>query len=362
MKTISEFIMEQETGSVITNNGESLEKSFAESAAAVSLANCYMEQAILMEFVSENGFDSMTIVQEAGAETKPNIFKRMGGALANAWKAIVKFFKTIWAKITGFFKSKMNKNTAVKEIDVLWNQYKTTHPEAEQDSVRFLDVVKWGSAEVTKTTRTYDVGIIVICEILAESIDKLNVGFEKAIDSLKLDKKISDNCFAAMEEAESLVSRKTFNTSPSTADDNDATAKFNDYKDMTYDVFVKHIKKVYDDKAKIESAAKRNTELIKKIEDLYDKYNDASVAKMNANDVTAIETGKDTMPELGTSVVDSNKRFMNKVQKIGNHISEMVGDIIKGVANNEELINDITSVVGNRKFEKPEKVEESYYL
>lgn len=108
-KSISEFIQEQEVGTVGAGS-DNLVKAYAECAAALSLAQCYTEQATIMEFAAENDIDSLNIVQEADSEKKENIFKRAGGAIKNAWTKVVEFFKAIVRKISGHIADKRMEN------------------------------------------------------------------------------------------------------------------------------------------------------------------------------------------------------------------------------------------------------------
>ena len=96
MRSISDFIQEQESG---IYSDISLEKAYAECAAALSLAKCYSEQALIMEFAEENGIDSLNIIQESGDDKKENIFKRAGAGIKNVWAKIIKFFKAIYRRI-----------------------------------------------------------------------------------------------------------------------------------------------------------------------------------------------------------------------------------------------------------------------
>ena len=109
MRSISDFIQEQESGIYVSATSDNLEKAYAECAAALSLAKCYSEQAVIMEFAEENGIDSLNIVQESGDEKKENIFKRAGAGIKNAWGKVVEFFKAVYRKISAYVaEKKMN--------------------------------------------------------------------------------------------------------------------------------------------------------------------------------------------------------------------------------------------------------------
>lgn len=102
MKTISEFIQEQETG--VSLGTDNLVAAYCECAAAMSLAQCYTEQAAIIEFAVENDVNYLNIVQEA--ENKENIFKRAGKAIENAWEKVLDFFRAIARKISGMIADK----------------------------------------------------------------------------------------------------------------------------------------------------------------------------------------------------------------------------------------------------------------
>ena len=118
MRSISEFIQEQESGIYVSAASDNLEKAYAECAAALSLAKCYSEQAVIMEFAEENGIDSLNIVQESGDEKKENIFKRAGAGIKNAWGKVVEFFKAVYRKISAYVAEK-KMNSLKKLVDKL---------------------------------------------------------------------------------------------------------------------------------------------------------------------------------------------------------------------------------------------------
>lgn len=95
MRSISEFITEQETG-VVLESGDSMIRGYIEFASASSLVNYYAEQASLACFADENGF----VMESDG------ILSKIGGGLKNAWSGFIKFLKGLLGKLTSFFKKK----------------------------------------------------------------------------------------------------------------------------------------------------------------------------------------------------------------------------------------------------------------
>ena len=160
MRSISDFIQEQETGITVASNCDNLEKAYAECAAALSLATCYSEQAMIMEFAEENGIDSLNIIQEDGnEEKKENIFKRAGAGLKNAWGKVVEFFKAIYRKISGFVADQ--RMAKLKElIDELPNE--GTIPSFDHQAFALSSFIK-----------IFDEKVNSIAESLADGIDNV---------------------------------------------------------------------------------------------------------------------------------------------------------------------------------------------
>jgi hypothetical protein len=104
-KSISEFIMEQDTDVISENYAtDNFVSVYAECASALSVANCYAELASLGALALDNdGYTSF--VMESG-DDKPGVFSKLGGALKKAWEAFIKFWRTIIGKIKGFFVDK----------------------------------------------------------------------------------------------------------------------------------------------------------------------------------------------------------------------------------------------------------------
>ena len=95
MRSISEYITEQETG-VVLESGDTMVRGYIEFASAASLVNYYAEQASLVCFADENGF----IMESDG------ILSKIGGGIKSAWDGFIKFIKGLLGKLAGFFKGK----------------------------------------------------------------------------------------------------------------------------------------------------------------------------------------------------------------------------------------------------------------
>lgn len=82
MKTMSDFIMEQEISNTSVNNDMEIMESFMKLSAVGAVAETYCEHAAIAEFATENGINVFT-------ESDDNILKK-------AWDATKEFFTKIW--------------------------------------------------------------------------------------------------------------------------------------------------------------------------------------------------------------------------------------------------------------------------
>lgn len=171
-KSISEFIQEQEVGTVATGS-DNLVKAYAECAAALSLAQCYTEQATIMEFAAENDIDSLNIVQEADSEKKEGIFKRAGGAIKNAFKKFIALIKALIAKIKNLFTNAKTKAVAkrLSELDAYSEITVSANILLPGILLGILDEVAEGLKGVGTLT-TNDVG--ELSEVMLDSAKKID--------------------------------------------------------------------------------------------------------------------------------------------------------------------------------------------
>ena len=190
MKSISEFIQEQETGYTVNVN-KSDEQLYVECMSAISLASCYAEQAILMEFASENGISTLSMIQEDGtekAEKKDGIFKRAGGAIKKAGHAIAEFVKEIIRKIKSVFTSakykKMSedipKEDYEKEVKIDASVYAP---------LAILEVL--GNTETYFTEASMNKGQLAMVSTALEEIGKAFAGKKNPVEGFKEIKKDS---------------------------------------------------------------------------------------------------------------------------------------------------------------------------
>ena len=82
MKTMSDFIMEQEVTDITDGSTVDVLHGFMEMNAIAAVAECYCEHAAIAQFANETGLNIFT-------ESDENIFKK-------AWEGVKSFFSMIW--------------------------------------------------------------------------------------------------------------------------------------------------------------------------------------------------------------------------------------------------------------------------
>lgn len=82
MKSMSDFIMEQEVNTTAVDCDQEIMESFMKLSAVAAVAETYCEHAIIAEFATENGLNVFS-------ESSDNIAKK-------AWNGVKEFFSTIW--------------------------------------------------------------------------------------------------------------------------------------------------------------------------------------------------------------------------------------------------------------------------
>lgn len=94
MKTMSDFIMEQEISTSSVDNDVEIMEGFMKVQAIGAVAECYCEHAAISEFATEAG---LTVF----SESDDNIMKK-------AWNATKEFFTKIWEWLKALVKSVIN--------------------------------------------------------------------------------------------------------------------------------------------------------------------------------------------------------------------------------------------------------------
>lgn len=100
MKTMSDFIMEQEISTSAVDNDVEIMESFMKLNAIGAVAECYCEHAAIAAFSEEAGLNVFT-------ESDENLFKRAGSA-------IKEFFEKIWEWLKAMVKTFINLFTKSK--------------------------------------------------------------------------------------------------------------------------------------------------------------------------------------------------------------------------------------------------------
>lgn len=130
MKTMSEFIMEQEISDLTINDNAEIEvmEGFMKVQAVGAVAECYCEHAAIAEFANENGL---------------NVFSESDESLGKkVWEGVKSFFSNIWEWIKAVVRAVVNiftKSSIEKCIAELKAYNKSSIPDLD---VRYLDAEK----------------------------------------------------------------------------------------------------------------------------------------------------------------------------------------------------------------------------
>ena len=100
MKTMSDFIMEQEITTSSANDDMEIMEGFMKMNAIASIAECYCEHAAIAQFATEEGLSVFS-------ESDDNIVKR-------AWNATKEFFEKIWEWLKALVRSILNISSCQK--------------------------------------------------------------------------------------------------------------------------------------------------------------------------------------------------------------------------------------------------------
>jgi hypothetical protein len=105
MRTISDFIMEQETSveSYAGGSNEDIIKCYTEMAALTALVECYVEHATIMEYCDDCGISNPSIFTES--DSKDSLLSRAGNTIkhwaSSVWEMLTAVVKGIVRTVTG---------------------------------------------------------------------------------------------------------------------------------------------------------------------------------------------------------------------------------------------------------------------
>lgn len=105
MRTISDFIMEQETSveSYAGGSNEDIIKCYTEMAALTALVECYVEHATIMEYCDDCGISNPSIFTES--DSKDSLLSRAGNTIkhwaSSVWEMITAVVKGIVRTVSG---------------------------------------------------------------------------------------------------------------------------------------------------------------------------------------------------------------------------------------------------------------------
>lgn len=150
MRTMSEFIMEQEIETAEVSSDVELMESFMQMNAVGAIAECYCEHAFISEFATAEGLNVFS-------ESDENILKR-------AWDSTKAFFEKVWEWLKAMVKTFINLFTKSK-IDRVIAKLEARKDKTEkltvsgkvQDPQQFIDAVDLFGKFVAKANSGADI-------------------------------------------------------------------------------------------------------------------------------------------------------------------------------------------------------------
>lgn len=138
MKTMSDFIMEQEVNSSSANNDMEIMEGFMKLSAVGAVAECYCEHAAIAAFSEEAGINVFT-------ESDKNIFQK-------AWDATKEFFTRIWEWLKALVKSVINffSKSSLDRLIVKLEEMKKAGDFKDTDNITGIDISKVNADGILK--------------------------------------------------------------------------------------------------------------------------------------------------------------------------------------------------------------------
>lgn len=175
MRTMSDFIMEQETTTSGYDNDMEIMEGFMQLSAISAVAECYCEHAAIAEFATESGLNVFT-------ESDDNIMKK-------AWDATKTFFSKIWewlkSVVNGIirFFTKSSVDRLIVKLKSLKNEGKLKNTTPENRFNDYTDELEWVDVEVLKGINPNSLDVDEIFNLVQEFSEAIKKGGEAANDT-----------------------------------------------------------------------------------------------------------------------------------------------------------------------------------
>ena len=272
MKTMSDFIMEQEVTTSSANDDMEIMEGFMKLSAIGAVAECYCEHAAIAAFSQEAGINVFT-------ESDDSIMKK-------AWNATKEFFTKIWEWLKALVKSVINffTKSSIDRLIVKLEEMKRTGELKNSSVLTGIDITKIDADGVLK--------------LVDEFSDAIKQDSEKATST-------SESIKGFIERAEAFLKKDNLKDTFKKNEDSDASY---------YDDVLATLKKF-----SANDVPSNGRKLLKKLDFNKSNYKKGGEGddkdKVNKDLVKAIKKAANLVAKAYDTYVDNTVKLVNKVLK-----------------------------------------------
>lgn len=170
MKTMSDFIMEQEITTPSVNDDMEIMEGFMKLSAVGAVAECYCEHAAIAAFSQEAGINVFT-------ESDDSVMKK-------AWNATKEFFSKIWewlkSVVSGIirFFTKSSVDRLIVKLKELKNEGKLKNSKQVASFNEDTDQPEWKDVEILKGIDPNSLDVDAVFDLVARFSDEVKKGAE----------------------------------------------------------------------------------------------------------------------------------------------------------------------------------------
>lgn len=287
MKTMSDFIMEQEISTSEPNNDVEIMEGFMQVQAIGAVAECYCEHAAIADFATETGCTVFS-------ESDDNIMKK-------AWNATKEFFSKIWewlkSVVNGIirFFTKSSVDRLIVKLKSLQNEGKLKNSKTENKFNDYTDELETVNVEILKGINPNSLDVDEIFKLVEEFSDAIKTGGEASNDTA---------IKGFIDRAEAFLKKDTVKEK----------FKQDDDKNMTVDAIIAVLERM--SKADIPSKGRK---LLKKLEFDKSNYKKGGTGddkdKVDKDLVKSIKKAANLVAKAYDTYVDNTVKLVNKVLK-----------------------------------------------
>lgn len=175
MKTMSDFIMEQEVNTTSADNDLEIMEGFMNVLKIGAVAEAYCEHAAIAEFATENGLNVFT-------ESDDNIMKKVWNATKEFFTKIWEWLKSVVNGIIRFF-TKSSVDRLIVKLKSLQNEGKLKNSKTENKFNDYTDELESVDVAILKGINPNSLDVDAIFNLVEEFSEAIKKGGEASNDT-----------------------------------------------------------------------------------------------------------------------------------------------------------------------------------